>query len=149
LHDCEQILGAMLNLAREQLIAGLGSLAFRDIARNLRGAEYPAGSIPDRRNSEGNVDERSVFALPYRFVMRNALAAPDGVDDAVLLVVTIRLNDDEDGLADDFGCLVAKEALSPMIPGLNESIQIFADDGVFGRIDNRCEAQCRHLRPGC
>src|SRR5437868_3898693 len=136
----------MVDLASQQLLPRLRSPAFGGITRNFRSAEYSASRILDRRDSQRNFDQRAVFALPYRFVVRNALAAPDGPKNTVLLVVTIQRDDDEDGFAKDFGCLVAKEALSPLVPGLNDSIQIFADDGVFRRIDNGCEAQGRHLR---
>src|SRR5262249_20964467 len=66
---------------RRQERAGLGEkvpgrpglLACCDVAGNLRGPNNPASAIPDRRDSEGDVQSIAILVQPLGLVMIDAL----------------------------------------------------------------------------
>src|SRR5258706_10146185 len=72
--------------------------------------------------------------------MIDLLAAAQARDDLVFLRLTVGWNDPADGLADHLRGGVAEDALSRSIPGLNDAVQILADDRIVARLDDRREA---------
>ena len=64
---------------------------------------------------------------------------PDARQNSQLLVVAVRRDDDQDGLADDFARLIAKEPFGPAVPTLDGAIEILADDSVLSGIDDGCQ----------
>ena len=102
LYNREQVLGAMVDLVSQQLLARISLFSIADIAGDLGGTDYLAAAIADRRNGQGDVDERAVLASTHCFVGLDVLAALDAFQDLLLLTLAVRRNDDEDGLADDF-----------------------------------------------
>src|SRR5262245_5194136 len=96
----------------EQGGAAFGSLAVGDLTGDLGGADYASLGIFDRRDGEGNVDERTVFALAYGIEVFNPFTAADAGEDLFFLCVAI-LGDDQGDVASDglFGT-VAEDAFS-------------------------------------
>ena len=130
----EQVLGAVMQLAREQIPARLGLLALGDVARDLRCADDPARSVPDGRHGERDVEPAAILVAANGLVMVDALTAPDAVEYAGLLVVALGRYEDGHGLANDLIGFVAEEPLRRAVPAGDDAIEILADDRVVGRL---------------
>ena len=118
------------------------ALLFGDVAGDLGRADDPAVRRPDRGDRQRDVDEAAVLAHANGFVMVDAFAAANPRQDLVLLALPVRRNDAADRSADHFLGGVPEHALRRGIPGLNDAVQILADNGVVRRLDDRGEA-CR------
>ena len=62
--------------------------------------------------------------------MIDPFTAPNPLQNAWLFVASFRWNERQDRLADNFFRLVTEEAFGGGIPTGDDSIEIFADDGV-------------------
>ena len=71
--------------------------------------------------------------------MLDGFTRPNVLEDRQLLVPTIGRNQDQDRLADDFFCRIAKQAFRAFVPTHNDAIKILAYDRIFGRLDDRNE----------
>ena len=71
--------------------------------------------------------------------MVDALAAADARENARLLVCAVRRDQDRDRLADDLLGGVAEQPLGARIPGLDDPVEILADDGIVRGFHDRDE----------
>ena len=98
--------------------------------------------VPDRRNGQGNIQQRAVLAPPNGLEMIDALATfADGSRMSGLFLNTVRRNQHRDRLADRFPSRIAEQALGAPVPAGDDAVQILADDGVVRGIDNRAQQQ--------
>ena len=114
-------------------------LAFRNIAGNLRCADNNAVTVLHRRNRQGNIDASPVFAYARRVEMFDALAAADAGENLGLLLRSIWRYERQDRLADHLRCRVAEQLLGAVIPGGDDAIESFADNGIVGGFNHRRE----------
>jgi len=71
-----------------------------------------------------------------RFVVIDGLAAPDARQYSRLFVHAIPRDQDGHRLADGFLGRIAEHPLGAAIPGLDDAVEILADNGVVGRLDD-------------
>src|SRR5204863_4119141 len=126
------VLGAVMQLAGEQIPARLRLLALGDVARDLRGADNPARRVPDGRHGERDVEQAAILAAANGLVMVDALTAPNAVEYGGLLVVALGRYENGHGLANDLFALVAEEPLRRAVPAGDDAIEILADDRIVG-----------------
>jgi GAF domain-containing protein/PAS domain-containing protein len=154
------VLGAVIDLA-EQAVAlghrlpqvrqrlperGLGVLARGDVAGDLGGSDDPAARVADRGDRHRDVDPPPVLADPHGLVVVDALASPQPGEDVRLLVRTVGRDEHGDGPPDRLGGRVAEEPFRPPVPGPDDPVELLADDGVVGRIDDRRQPKCGQVR---
>jgi hypothetical protein len=84
--------------------------------------------------------------LPHRFIMIDAFAAPDALNDDRFLVLAIGGNDDRDRLSDHFLREIAEQALRRPVPTGDDPVDILADDRIIGGVDDRREETFAFLR---
>ena len=53
-------------------------------------------------------------------------------EDCGFLMMQVGWNEEEDGLSNGFRSGVAEYPLGPLIPGLDNAVQIFTDNGIVG-----------------
>src|SRR6185369_3668284 len=110
LHQRQEVLGTVVNLAREESNMLFLLLSLGDVTSDLRCTDYPAIATLHRRNRQRNRNQASILAPANRFVVFDALAAPDALDDRALFILAIRRNENGNGLAYDFFGHVAEES---------------------------------------
>ncbi len=143
LHGAERVLDAVLDLVEQKLARLLGALAVRDVACDLGGADDLAFHVADRRNGQRDVHIAAVLALAHRLVVVDAVAAPDALQDAGLLVQPLRRDQDDDGPADDLLRPVPEQPLCARVPAGDHAVQVLADDRVVGGGDDGGEMRGR------
>src|SRR5262249_55572608 len=111
--------------------------ALRDVTGDLRGADDPSPRILDRRNTEGDIQERSILAHADGLVVLDPFAAADALENLPLLVPAVGRNDERDRLTDHLAGGIAKETLRAGVPGRHDAIEILARDGIRRRLDDR------------
>ena len=116
-------------------------LAFGDIAGDLGDADDPSRGIADGRNGERDVEQLAVFAAPEGFEVFDAFAGGDFAEDLGLFGLKLGRDEHEDGLADDLVRLIAEEPGGSGIPTGDDTLEILADDGVVGGVDDGGELQ--------
>src|SRR5713101_703912 len=99
----------------------------------------------DWRNCQGNVEQGSIFSAPYRVVTDDPLAPAKPFDNSQLFIVALRRNQSGNRFADDFISSVAKEPFRFFVPTRDHLIEIFADDRVTKRINDRRQTTVRIL----
>ena len=72
-----------------------------------------------------------MLSLPNGFIVFDALAASDSLDDRFFLFLVIGWNQNRNRLADDFLSQIAKNALRAGIPTRYDAIEVLADDCVI------------------
>src|ERR1700748_457601 len=77
--------------------------------------------------------------------MVDAFAAPNPLQDPRLFMLTIRRNQRQDRLADDFISGVAEEPFGGCVPTGDDDVESLADDGVIGRLDDSGESVTRYF----
>ena len=82
----------MLRLSREIDDLRLAPLALSYVASDFRCADDFALSVSDRRNGQGNVNHFPMLALPNGFIVFDALAAPNSLQDRFFLLLVIGRN---------------------------------------------------------
>src|SRR5258705_6214761 len=105
-----------------------------------RSADNATVHIVDGGNGNGNIQVTAVFRDPNGFVVRNVFPLPDSCEDSGNFVGPILQCEDRDVLADDFLGTVSVHSLRTSIPAGYGAIERFADDGVFGGIDDGGQA---------
>ena len=96
---------------------------------------------------------RAIFALANGLIVIDSFAAPNALQNTWFFVLPVSRQQDEHRHADDLLGRVAEQALRPLIPGNDHTVEILADDGVFGGRDNGREMErsignSRPPRPG-
>src|SRR6266480_1346201 len=99
----------------------------------------------DWRNCQGNVEQHSVFSAPYCIVTNDPLAPSQPFDNSQLFIVALRRNQSGDRFADDFISSIAKEPFRFFVPTGDRLIEIFADDRVTERLNDRSQTTVRIL----
>ena len=79
----------------------------------------------------------TVFGYPHRFIVLSAFTSRDFVEDLCDFVGTIVGNQEGYVFSDDLFRGVAVHVLSAAVPAGNNAVQVFAEDGVFGGINNQ------------
>src|SRR4029079_17883254 len=96
----KRILHAMIEFVDQNALQFFGALFFRDVARDLRGADDLAALVVERRDGERNIDAPPVLGDAHRFKMIDVLAARDLPQDRPLLVLELRRDEAIAWLAD-------------------------------------------------
>jgi hypothetical protein len=128
LHGGQDVLCAVFGLAREIDNLRLAPFALRYVASDFRCADDFSLSVPDRRNGQRNVDQTPMLALPNGFIVFDALAAPDSLNDPFFLLLVIGWDQNRNRLADDFLGQIAENALRAGIPTRYDAIEVLGDD---------------------
>src|SRR6185295_7119588 len=71
--------------------------------------------------------------------MLDALSMSNTLENVRLLTYAVRWNELVDGLADPFGGAVTEQLFGAAVPTRDVAVEVFADDGVIGRIHNGCQ----------
>ena len=122
---------------------GLQALALGDVASHLGCADDHARRIADRRDRERDGHERSILALPHRFVVLDRLAPLDAPEDLRLLVDVVLRDQHGHRVADGLFRGVAEQALRPAIPAGDDTGEVLRDDRVLGIGDDGREPRQR------
>ncbi len=131
-----QILVGAANLAVDEL-------AFGDVAGDLGGTHDPALQVLDGRDGQRDVQQRAVLPHADGLEMVDAFTGADARDDLDLFRAPVLRNEHRDRLAQRFGFGVAEQSLGAGIPTGNDAVQVFTDDGVIRRINDRTQQQGR------
>ena len=78
--------------------------------------------------------------------MIDALAGPDAAEDVFLFIGPFGRNDKGNVSTDGLLRGVAEESLGGGIPTLDDAVQVLADDGIVGRIDDRRQVRASQFR---
>ena len=127
----------MIHLPEQQILPLFRPFALGNVTGNFGRADDIAAEVSDWRNGQRNIDEASVLALSDRLVMVDPLTAPDAFEDFGFFVMAIGRNEYSHRLADRLLARVAEEALRATVPARNDAVDVFRNDGVVGRFDNR------------
>src|SRR5262249_10621058 len=84
-------------------------------------------------------DQVSVLTSANGFIMIDAVASADALDNYGLFMVAFRWNQDRHRFADDLFGEIAKEPLGTLVPAGNEAIEILADDCIIAGLDDGSE----------
>src|SRR5215472_3561980 len=123
----------MHDLGEEKLLLFPRSFCKGNVPRNFRGSDDPAVAAEDRRHRQRNINQRTILAFADRFIMADALAAPQPLQNGRLLVYAIGGEEERYRLTNDLLSAVAKKVFRPFVPALNNPLQVLADDRVVGR----------------
>jgi hypothetical protein len=126
LHIRQQIFSSVFCLPIENRNLRFDPLPVSNVAGNLRSAEDSPFGAHDRRDGQRNIDQPSVLALANGLIMLNALAAPDKLQNYVILILTLRRCQDGHPLADGVLGQIAKEPLRTLVPACDNAMEIFA-----------------------
>ena len=142
----KQIIGPMIRFAGKQRYLLLAPLLLRNVAGDFRRADDRSCLVGHRRNGQRNINQASVLATPLGFEMIDRLAAADTIENAYFLVPALGRNDDRNRLADNLVGGIAEEALCRFVPRRDDTVEVFADDGVIAGFDNGRKATLDALR---
>src|SRR5207237_10490317 len=95
---------------------GIETLAFADVARNLRDLDDATGRILDRRDGDRDLDPPTVLADAFGLVVRHVLAAGDPAQDLLLLREELGWEEHRDRTADRFLRGISEHPLCGWIP---------------------------------
>src|SRR5260370_981768 len=140
LYRRQDVFRSVLGLARENRDLRLAPLVLGNVTDNLRGADDLSLRIFDRRDGQRDVYQTPVLTLADGFVMFDALAAPNALDDRFLFVLVFWRDQNLDVLANYLFGHVAKDSLGRAVPGDDSAIEVLADNCVVGRLNDGCEA---------
>src|SRR5579859_4531549 len=112
------------------------ALLLRDVASNLGRADDAAVSVLDRRDAEGDVDERSVLSTADGFEVLQTLTPGDLGEDLLFLGEPFHGNDEGDGPADGLRRGISEEVFGPTVPAGDDAIESLGDDGVVRAFDD-------------
>src|SRR5690606_11476838 len=107
---------------------------------DLRGADDAAGAVPDRRDAQRDIDQRSILAPTQGLVMVNALATSEALQDFRLLIGVFTGDQHGHRMSDDLVRGIAVHAFGGGVPRGDQPVERLGHDGVVGRIDHRGEA---------
>src|SRR5882762_1955624 len=116
----------------------LRELAVCVVASNVGCADDAALAVPDRRDSDGNVDLPSVLCIPYRLEMIGRLTARNPSQDRGLLARTLRRDQHGHGLAEGLLRAIAEQPFCAGVPTGDDAIQILACNRIVGGFDDCC-----------
>ena len=122
----------MVQLIHEQFLHRLGTFAFRDVAADLGGADNFARLVSERRHCQGDIHQPAILCDSHRIEMLDALPIAQSGEDFPFLLMKLWRDQSEDGLTDDFFGGIAEDARGACIPGPDNAVQGFADNGIFG-----------------
>src|SRR5215472_8734527 len=97
--------------------------------------------IFDRRDGNGNRKPFTALLQPRSLEVVDMAAVPQFGTNLILLIVQFRRNEPANGLADNFFRLISEYASRGFVPGDNRPVQIPADDGIVGGVDDRGEVK--------
>src|SRR5262249_9621978 len=115
---------------------GFIPLAGTDVPGDLRGANDVTGEVLDGRNDQRDIDGRPILAAAPRFHF-DRLSSSNPRQDHVFFGEPLPRNDDRDRLADRFGRRVPEYPFGAAVPRGDNAIQVLADDGIVGGLDDR------------
>ena len=133
-------------LALEQLFAQpLGTAAFADVARNLRGANQVAGAVSDWRQRQGHIEPRSVLPHTLGFEMFHALACANTGKHLFFFAKTLRRDDQRHRLPDRFRRCISVQPFGAHVPRCDHPPHVDSDDRIVTRFNNGGELTLREL----
>src|SRR5437762_4742953 len=125
-------------LAQQQLFSyPLRAPLLGHVASDLGAADDFAFGIDDWRNGERDVAPSAVLGEAYGFIVVNGFAAAQPGENVRFFVRSFRRNQQGDRLSDHFGGRVTVEFLGAGVPTGDDSVQIFANDCIVTRFDDR------------
>src|SRR5258706_5394235 len=117
----------------------LCSPALRDVASDLGCTDDLAIRTPDRGNRQGHFDEASILPSADGFVVIDPLTTTNAGQDRGFLVVPVHRNEYHDWLADRLLRRVAEELHRTLIPTRDDAVEIFGQDSIICRFNDRGE----------
>ena len=111
----------------------------------LRCAHHRAARVANGRDRQRHVDAAAILRDAHRLVVVDALSAPLPRKDVGLLASKLRRNQSTDRRPNHLGRRVAEDPFGAGIPGLDDAVQVLADDGVVRRLDQRSQALLNQL----
>jgi hypothetical protein len=119
----------------------------RDVACDLGRANDAAFRILDRGHGERDVDSGAVLATSDGLKVINPLASSDARQDFAFLAPQLGRDQQRDRLADHLGRRIAEDAFGAFIPGGDDAVEVLADDGIVGGLDDRGEKRLPDTSP--
>src|SRR4030095_6026001 len=127
-------------------LSTLGALLLRDVPRNVRNTNHLSKAVANWRDCLRYLKTPPIFSYPRGFIMLHALSTPYTRQDLWFFVGMGLWNQDCDRFTDDLGGGIAKEHFRTVVPSRHSTIQILADNCIFGRFDKCAEERFRHFR---
>src|SRR6266566_2208680 len=121
--------------------------ALADITGNGRCPDNGTAAILDGGNGDRNAQQAPVLAHARRLVVIYTLSMANTLHDLPKLIGTIRWEEEGDRLTHDFLGAIAVHAFCCGIPTDDYAIQIFTQNGILGRGNNRGQVLTRLLCP--
>ena len=108
----------------------------RNVACDGRGSDGYATIVFDRRDRQGNIEQRAVLVQSLGVMMLDLLTSCDRLERRHRFGPSVGRDDQEDTLADRlFGC-IAVHPLCALVPTRDGAVEIFGDNGIVGRTDD-------------
>ncbi len=119
----------------------------RDIPGDLGCADDRAGVVAYRRDGQRDVDAPAILGDPHRLEVLDPLALSQPSQDLVFLGLPFRRNQHANrAVPTSSSDGIAKQTLGGRVARLNDAVQVFRDDRVVGRVDNRRQVRLRRER---
>ena len=100
-------------------------LSFRDVTSNAREADGFAGRILNRGNTQRYIHSFPGFGHTNRFQLVDAATGPQRFKNLVLLIWSLRRDDDRNWLSDDLILGVLEHALGTWVPSYDDAVQSY------------------------
>src|SRR5499426_3612301 len=133
---------------RRQECAGLGEempnrlslLACRNVTGNLRGPDDQASTIPDGRDSEGDIESGAILVQPLGLVMVDALPTLQAFEQMGKIIGQVGRHQEGEWLPNGFFRAVPVKPFRAPVPASDDSLQGMANDRVIRGVDNGRQA---------
>ncbi len=135
--------------AQEAQALRLRLLEGRDVPGDLGCADDRAGVVAHRRNGQRDIDTPAILGDPHRLEVFDSLALSQPGQDVVFFGLPFRRNQHANRLSHEFVGRIAKQPLGGCIARLDDAVQVFGDDRVLGRVDDRRQIRLRRERLYC
>src|SRR5215510_13039581 len=124
-----------LRLPQCLALSTLGALLLRDIPRDVRNTDHPSEAVANWRDCLRYLKNPPVFSSPLGFIVLYAFPTPYTRQNLPFFINMVLRKKDCDRFTDDFGGGIAKEFFRSMVPSRHDTVQILADNCIFGRFD--------------
>src|SRR4029453_7055299 len=138
---------SLLLPCQELLVGFLCMLLIRNVSGDLRCANDSAVSVMNGGDRQRDIQTFARLGHSHGFVVLDTLSTTYPAENMGLLLYRFGRNQHRNRSANRFGRTVSEEALRRRIPRLDDTLQIFTDDRVVGRCNNRPESTLRLVSP--
>ena len=96
----------------------------------------PAAGAADRRDGQGDVEQPAILRLPHGLEVLDPLSEPQAAQDLALLGEPFGGDERRDRSSHDLLGGVSEHPLRGCVEGLDDPVQVLADDSVVGGLDD-------------